>query len=237
MASRAGDGVGRVVVRNAPALAAELASWLADAIGAAITARGRCALALPGGKSPMAALLALGALGASVDWPRADVYFGDERAVPPEDPESNYGLVKETLLARLQVPPRVHRMEADRPDLESAAADYARLLPERLDVLLLGMGPDGHTASLFPGSPALDARRRVVSVVAPKPPPVRLTITPPVIAAAREIVVLATGAEKAEAVRRALEGPRAVREIPVQLAAHGVWFLDPAAASRLTGHS
>jgi 6-phosphogluconolactonase len=227
-----------MVVCEVPALAAELASWLAHAIGAAVAARGRCALALPGGKSPGPALLALGAgLGASVDWPRVDVYFGDERAVPPEDPESNYRLVKETLLARLQVPPRVHRMEADRPDLESAAADYARLLPERLDVLLLGMGPDGHTASLFPGSPALDERRRVVGVVAPKPPPVRLTITPPVIAAAREVAVLATGADKAEAVWRALEGPRAAREVPVQLAAHGVWFLDPAAASRLTGHS
>jgi 6-phosphogluconolactonase len=239
MTSGAGGGGGRLVVRDATALAAELASWLARAIGAAITARGRCALALPGGKSPRPALLALGAgaLGASVDWPRVDVYFGDERAVPPEDPESNYRLVKETLLARLQAPPRVHRMETDRPDLESAAADYARLLPERLDVLLLGMGPDGHTASLFPGSAALDERRRVVSVVAPKPPPVRLTITPPVIAVAREVAVLATGAEKAEAVRRALEGPRAVREIPVQLAAHGIWFLDPAAASRLERRS
>jgi 6-phosphogluconolactonase len=102
-----------------------------------------------------------------------------------------------------------------------------------LDVLLLGMGPDGHTASLFPGSAALGESRRVVRVASPKPPPVRLTITPLVIAAARRVAVLATGAEKADAVRRALEGPPAVREVPVQLAARGVWFLDPAAASRL----
>ncbi len=220
-------GQGRAFVLEGPALAAELASWLAREVSAAVAARGRCALALPGGTSPGAPLAALGAgaLGASVDWPRVDVYFGDERAVPPDDPESNYRMVK--------VPPRVHRMEAERKDLERAAAEYAGLLPERLDVLLLGMGPDGHTASLFPGSPALSEARRVVQVVAPKPPPVRLTITPPVIEAAREVAVLATGAGKADMVRRALEGPRAVREVPVQLAARGVWFLDPAAASRL----
>jgi 6-phosphogluconolactonase len=235
MTKRPQGGEGRVVVRDAPALAAELASWLAGNVTAAIAARGRCALALPGGTSPRAALLSLGtgALAASVDWTKVDVYFGDERAVPPEDPESNYRMVMESLLAGLPAQPSVHRMEADRPDLERAAQDYARLLPERLDVLLLGMGPEGHTASLFPGSPALGETRRVVKVVAPKPPPVRLTITPPVIAAAREVAVLATGAEKAEAVRRALEGPRAAREVPVQLAANGVWFLDRAAASRL----
>ncbi|MFI5214247.1 MAG: 6-phosphogluconolactonase [Gemmatimonadales bacterium] len=229
----------RIVVLEAPTLAAELASWLARATGAAITARGRCALALPGGTSPRAALTALGSgvPDSPVDWSRVDVYFGDERAVPPDDPDSNYRMVKESLLDRLRMSPSTHRMEADRPDLERAAADYARLLPERLDVLLLGMGPDGHTASLFPGSAALDEQRRVVNVVAPKPPPVRLTITPPVIAAAREVAVLASGAEKADMVRRALEGPRAVREVPVQLAARGVWFLDPAAASRLERRS
>ncbi|MFI5281082.1 MAG: 6-phosphogluconolactonase [Gemmatimonadales bacterium] len=225
----------RIVVLEAPALAVELAAWLAGRIAAAMAARGRCALALPGGSSPGPALRALGAapLGTPVDWARVDVYFGDERAVPPEDKDSNYRMVAESLLARLSVKPRVHRMEADRADLERAAADYARILPAQLDVLLLGMGPDGHTASLFPGSAALQETRWVVNVVAPKPPPVRLTITPPVIAAAREVAVLATGAEKADAVRRALEGPPRAREVPVQLAARGVWFLDPAAASRL----
>jgi 6-phosphogluconolactonase len=223
------------VVREAPALAPELAAWLAQKIAAATLARGRCSLALPGGTSPIAALQALGTgtLGASVDWPSVDVYFGDERAVPPQDPESNYRMVKEALLSGLRAPPSVHRMEADKRDLERAASDYARLLPERLDVLLLGMGSDGHTASLFPGAPALEETRRVVSVLAPKPPPKRLTITPPVIESALEVAVLATGIAKAEAVRRALEGPPAVREVPVQLAARGVWFLDPAAASRL----
>lgn len=226
------------MVKEASTLATELASWLAGMIAAATRARGRCALALPGGTSPWSTLRILGAgpLAASLDWTKVDVYFGDERAVPPDDPRSNYWMVMESLVAGLRPPPRVHRMEADRKDLERAAVDYARLLPGRLDVLLLGMGPDGHTASLFPGSAALGEQRRVVSVVAPKPPAVRLTITPPVIAAAREVAVLASGPEKAEAVRRALEGPRAVREVPVQLAAHGVWFLDPAAASRLERH-
>jgi 6-phosphogluconolactonase len=226
----------RLVVREAPDLAAELASWLAREVGEVIRARGRCALALPGGTSPWPVLRILGAgpVAGSLDWTKVDVYFGDERAVQPDSINSNYWMVMEALVAGLPVPPRVHRMEAEREDLERAALDYERLLPERLDVLLLGMGPDGHTASLFPGSTALDEQRRVVRVVAPKPPPVRLTITPVVIAAAREVAVLATGGEKAEAVRRALEGPRAVREVPVQLAAHGIWFLDPAAASRLS---
>jgi 6-phosphogluconolactonase len=102
--------------------------------------------------------------------------------------------------------------------------------------LLPGTAPSRQTASPFPGSPALEEMtRRVVSVLdAPKPPPRRLTITPPVIAAARAVAVLATGAEKAAVLARALEGPPAVREIPVQLAARGTWFVDPVAASRLT---
>lgn len=228
-----------IVIKESVELAAELAAWLARAVAETLAQRGRCSLALPGGRSPAAALEAFGAgaTASPVDFSRVDIYFGDERAVPPEDPESNFGMVRRALLERLTVRPRVYRMEADRADLDGAAADYARALPDPLDVLLLGMGPDGHTASLFPGSPALAEQRRVVKVVAPKPPPVRLTITPPVIRAARDVAVLATGAEKADAVARALESSAAVRELPVRLAAHGVWFLDPAAASRLARHS
>lgn len=223
-----------IIVLDEAALAVAAAQWLADAIRAAIGARGRCTVALAGGTSPKAVYAALAGL---VNWSKVEIFFGDERAVPPGDPQSNYRVVAETLLSRVRVPPaRVHRMEAERPDLEAAATDYARALPERLDVLLLGMGPDGHTASLFPGSPALEEMtRRVVSVLdAPKPPARRLTITPPVIAAARAVAVLATGAEKAAVLARALEGPPAVREVPVQLAARGTWFVDPAAAGLLT---
>ncbi len=121
------------------------------------------------------------------------------------------------------------------PTEKTAAREYERSLPPRLDVLLLGMGRDGHTASLFPGSAALDERRRLVlPVLGPKPPAERLTITPPVIEAARRVAVIATGEDKAAMVARAIEGPLAPKAVPVQLARRGCWFLDQAAAARLT---
>jgi 6-phosphogluconolactonase len=126
-------------------------------------------------------------------------------------------------------------MEAERSDREAAAGDYERALPQRLDVLLLGMGADGHTASLFPGSAALDERSRlVVPVAGSKAPAERLTITPPVIEAARKVAVLATGEDKAAMVARALEGPPEPRTVPAQLARRGLWLLDRAAATRLS---
>ena len=230
---------GRVVIQPGAALAQSCAAWLVECMTRAITERGGCALALAGGSSPRPAYAALSAppLRDAVAWERVHVYFGDERAVPPDDPESNYRMACDALLDRVPIPPeQVHRMEAERTDLDAAADDYARLLPV-LDVLLLGIGPDGHTASLFPGSPALVERRRlVVPVVGPKPPPRRLTITPPVIHAAREVVVIATGADKAPMVAAARETPSSPGpEIPARLARRGTWFLDPAAAAQLSG--
>jgi 6-phosphogluconolactonase len=126
-------------------------------------------------------------------------------------------------------------MEGERDDRDAAALAYDALLPERLDLLLLGMGPDGHTASLFPGDPALrEPARRVLPVFGPKPPPWRLTLTPPAIRAAREVFVFAFGASKAPKVREALEGPDDPASTPIQLARDGVWFLDRAAASLLS---
>ena len=187
-----------------------------------VEARGRCTVALAGGSTPRAIYAAMDGL----PWKELDFFFGDERAVPPGDPESNYRMAKETLFGN-HPESRVHRMEADRPDLDRAAEDYAKLLPEAIDVLLLGMGPDGHTASLFPGSAALEERgRNVVAVVGPKPPPRRLTITPPVIEAAREIFVLVRGADKAAALRRAREGSWNPKETPAQLARRGTWIVD-----------
>ena len=156
------------------------------------------------------------------------MYFGDERAVPPDHPDSNYLMVHRVLLSRVPVPAgQVHRMEAERSDREAAAREYERSLPPRLDILVLGMGPDGHTASLFPGSAALDERQRlVVPVIGAKAPVERLTITPPVIEAARRVAVIATGEDKAAMVARAIEGPLAPKEVPVQLARRGSWFLD-----------
>jgi 6-phosphogluconolactonase len=227
----------RIIITEPGHLADAAAEWIAATLRASLRERGRCALALSGGRTPQPVYerLADEPLAALIRWPDVDVFFGDERAVPPDDPASNYGMARAALLARVAIPPTcVHRMEAERADRDAAAREYARGLPPQLDILLLGMGPDGHTASLFPGSPALDERERlVVPVTGPTAPAERLTITPPVIAAARHVAVLAAGAEKAATVARALQSPERPRELPVQLARRGVWFLDRAAAAHL----
>ena len=167
------------------------------------------------------------------------MYFGDERAVPPDHPDSNFGMARRTLLDHVPVrSDQVHRMAADRPDLAAAADDYARLLPPCLDILLLGMGPDGHTASLFPGSAALSETERLVVAVPAPPPPIapqvaRMTITPPVIDAARQVVMLVTGEGKAALLARVLDGPPDPAALPAQLARRGTWIVDRAAATQL----
>jgi 6-phosphogluconolactonase len=223
-----------VVAADEDQLARVAAEWLAEQVKHSVGRGGRCALALSGGSTPRPAYERLAAQ-PGVPWPSVEVYFGDERAVPPTDPVSNYRMAREALLDRVGLPPeRVHRMEADDPDLEAAAARYAALLPDPLDLLVLGMGQDGHTASLFPGSPALrESARKVVPARAPVPPIPRLTITPPVIAAARRVAVIVAGAAKAPVVARVLRGPWRPEELPAQLARHGTWLLDRAAASAL----
>jgi 6-phosphogluconolactonase len=231
------SGPERIVVRERGALVDAAAEWIAAAIEAAIYERGRCAVALAGGSTPRPVYerLALEPYRSRLAWHAVEVFFGDERAVLPDDPESNYRMVSRALLERLPSGPAcVHRMEAERTDADAAARDYERILPASLDLLLLGTGPDGHTASLFPGSSALDEQhRRVVAVTGTKPPPRRLTVTPPVIGSARRIAVLAAGAEKAAVVARALQEPSRPHDLPVQLALRGVWFLDREAAALL----
>ncbi len=217
---------------------AELAARTAAAeILAAIEARGACALMLSGGKTPKPVYERLAADGSSwgIDWTKVAFYFADERCVAPDHPESNYRMAKESLFDRIPIAPaQVERMGAEAGDLVRAAEEYDRRLPDELDALILGIGEDGHTASLFPGSPALGEReRRVVRVESPKPPPCRLTITPPVIGDARARLVLATGPGKAAIVARALEGPYDPRSIPAQLALGGIWILDKDTASLL----
>jgi 6-phosphogluconolactonase len=224
-----------IVVSEPGELVRPATEWLALEMSRAIAERGSCAVGLAGGRTPQPVYRALAAE-SGIDWERVDVFFTDERAVPPDHPDSNYLMVRLALLSRAPIPAgRVHRMEAERPDREAAAREYERSLPRRLDVLVLGMGPDGHTASLFPGSAALDERSRlVVPVVGAKAPAERLTITPPVIEAARKVAVLATGEDKAAMVARALEGPPEPRAVPAQLARRGLWLLDEAAAARLS---
>jgi 6-phosphogluconolactonase len=191
-------------------------------------------LALSGGRTPQPVHAAL-VDQPDMPWARVRVYFADERAVPPDDPDSNYGMARQSLLSRVPMAPdAVFRMEAERPDRDAAARDYAALLPDALDVLLLGLGADGHTCSLFPHSAEVRERvRRVVPARGPDPPRDRLTITPPVIARARVVVMLVVGSAKAEAVAAALEGPDDIDRCPGQLARSGTWVIDAPASARL----
>ena len=199
----------------------------------------------------LAELAAAPALGA-VDWRHLDIWWGDERFLPSGHPERNEAGAEQALLRHVDTDPRrVHRMPGtdgpDGDDPEAAAASYATQLwtatrPEdhgpvpSFDVLLLGIGPDAHVASLFPGLPALYDKRPVVAVRgAPKPPPTRLSLTLPAIRCARDVWILAAGREKAGAVRLALSGAG-----PVQVPAAGargrqrtLFLLDRAAASQL----
>jgi 6-phosphogluconolactonase len=232
------------------AVAARLVTRLVDAQAA----RGSASVVLTGGEIGIAVLRELRDNPArdAVDWHRVDVWWGDERFVPAGDPERNDRQGREALLDRVPLDPdRVHPFPAaDGPlgsDPEAAAAWYAAELaaharPEdhgdvpRFDVLLLGVGDEGHTASIFPESPAAYEERSVVAVRgAPKPPPIRLTLTFRAIAAATEVWLVVSGAAKAPAVALALGGAG-----PVQVPAAGargrmrtLWLLDRAAASRL----
>jgi 6-phosphogluconolactonase len=227
----------RIVAADAAAMARLAAEWLAGEIRLSATLRGACALCLAGGSTPRPVYEALAEepVAGAIEWDRVQVFFGDERAVPPEHPDSNYRMVSEALLGRVPIPAgNVHRMEAEAADMERAAGEYAARLPAAIDVLVLGNGADGHTASLFPHSPALrETDRRVVPVRAPWAPERWLTLPPRVIAAARRVIVLAAGQDKAEAVARALSGAGSPDETPARLARDGVWFLDRAAASLL----
>lgn len=225
-----------LLVAERGAFADSAARRLSVEIRRVLQSRERCSLALAGGSTPRPIYEHLAAELPDRDpWSRIDVFFGDERCVPPGDPASNYRMAKEALLDRVPVGgSQIHRMEGERPDPDEAARAYAAVLPGRIDVLLLGLGDDGHTASLFPGAPSLtETRRRVLAVKSPKPPFDRLTITPPVILDARLTIMLAAGADKADALARVIDGPYAPGHTPAQLARAGLWIADTGAAARL----
>jgi len=216
-------------------LAQRAAEHLAEALKKAISADSAASLGLAGGTTPRAAYEALAKI-PGIDWSKVSVYFGDERAVPPTHPDSNFAMAKAALFDRVPLPAtNIHRMVAELADQDAAARAYEALLPARISVLVLGIGEDGHTASLFPGSPALHERvRRVLPVIGPKPPPQRLSITPKVIEAAGLCIVIANGAGKAEPVRRALQDAVDIETTPSSLARDGLWLLDHAAAALLS---
>jgi len=212
------------------------ADWIAHYAAQAVEERGVFTIGLSGGSTPLPVfdLLAQPEWQARVPWQQTQVFWCDERCVPPDDPESNFGQAWRRLLSKVDIPPeQLYRIEAEDPEPEAAAARYAAQLPTRFDLLVLGIGKDGHTASLFPGSSMLYERVRKAVYIAdsPKPPSCRITITPPVIEGARHLIMLATGMEKAHAVARALASPFPIDEIPARLARWGAWLLDRAAAA------
>jgi len=227
------------VLTGADDVAQAAAAHVARALAAALEARARARLALSGGRTPGATyrVLASSAHRGRIDWPRVDVLFADERAVPADDRESNLRLVRETLLAELPAPgPRVIPMRADAAAPDEAVEAYAQELETPLDVLMLGMGGDGHTASLFPGSPWLGDRGRRVAMVedSPKPPARRMTILPRVIQEAHTVIVLVTGGEKARAAAAALESDVTPDTCPARLLRGRSWYLDRDAAAGLS---
>ena len=232
------------VVDKAESLAESLAARFEEEARHAVAARGRFTVALPGGSVATSFFPRLARV--PFDWSRTDFFWGDERAVPPDHADSNYAAARSLWLTPAGVPEAsVHRMKAEEPDLAQAAADYARELagvagsPPRLDLVLLGVGPDGHVCSLFAGHPVLGLRDRAVAVVedSPKPPPRRLTLTLPVVTGAGLVVVVALGRGKAEIIRAALEDPGSA--LPVALVARqarrATFLLDAEAASLLRG--
>ena len=230
------------VVEDAGTLAATAAAAIVEAVAAGLAALGRASLGLSGGRTPVPTYRALAAepLRSRLDWSRVRIYFADERAVPPDDAASNFRLARETLIDPLRIPPRnVHRMKGEYPDLEVAAVEYEAHLTEPIDALVLGVGEDGHVASLFPGSPLVSEMVLRVACVthSPKPPARRLTLTARALAEARRVLVLATGTEKAEAVARALEGDAGPRDLPARLVRDRDWYLDRAAAARLSARA
>lgn len=203
-----------LIVDDRARLVKAFVTSIEDAAAGAMAARGRFALAVTGGRDLVALLPEL--VGARVPWRHADIFWGDERAVAATDPDSNYAAVKAPWLDRLDIPTaQVHRMPGEAADLDAGARAYeAELIdvlgpsPE-LDVCVLGMGPDGHVCSLFPGHPLLSERTRMVAAIAdsPKPPPRRLTLTLPVLQRSRLVIVTALSPDKRAALDVAVSDP------------------------------
>jgi 6-phosphogluconolactonase len=205
---------------------AAVAVAAADVVAAAIEG-GLRTLVLAGGSTPRRAYELLA--GRDLPWGRVTVLFGDERCVPADDPESNYRMAHETLLERVH-PGSVHRMPGEL-GAEAAAVLYDGIVRSLapLDLVLLGMGPDGHTASLFPGHPRLDAEGAAIAVHdAPKPPPDRVSLSLGTLREARRVVLMVTGADKAEALAAARRG-----EVPAGLIPGAEVLADRSAARLL----
>jgi 6-phosphogluconolactonase len=196
----------------------ELATAAATIVAQMLRARSHTRLVLAGGSTPLRCYELLADM--QLPWGRVTVLFGDERCVSPSHPESNFRMAADTLLNRV-MPATVHRIPAELGPEKAAAAYEPVVAAGPLDLVLLGIGPDGHTASLFPGSQALQAGGLVVGVhEAPKPPPERVSLTLPALREAHRVMVLVSGADKADAVRRALSG-----EVPAGMIPRAEWLV------------
>lgn len=240
------------ILENGEELAREAADFVVWTGEQAITSAGTFRLALSGGSTPKAlyALLAGTGLVKRLDWRRVAVFFGDERCVPPEHADSNFRMANETLIKPLNIPrDRIFRMHGeDEPDQaarryeESLRKEFGTPAPAwpRFDLILLGLGDDGHTASLFPGTPALSEQKRlIVQNPAPQGAKQRLTFTAPLINQAQTVVFLVSGKSKAPALKAVLEDRTAdSQRFPAKLIhpekGRLIWFLDHAAAAELT---
>lgn len=236
------------IVKDAPEIFRDAAAEFAELAAECVRVRGRFCVALSGGSTPKGLYALLAREGKTIPW--KDIYFfwGDERHVPPDDPESNYRMARETLLSKVPVPPQnVFRVRSEERDADTAAKQYEEALIQffklkpgefpRFDLVLLGLGPEGHTASLFPGSPALaETSRLVMANWVEKLKTNRITFTLPVLNAAAVTIFLVSGEEKAEIVREVLEGNG--NPLPAQMIhpenGRLIWLLDEAAASKLS---
>lgn len=231
-----------------PELMQVAAEYFVEWADKAMKSRGRFAVALSGGSTPrdLYALLATESLASRVDWPRVSVFWSDERTVPPGHLDSNYRMAAETLLEKVPIRPQdIYRVPAELPP-EEAAARYEQTLREFFageetaifDLMLLGMGGDGHTASLFPGTEAIhEDNRWVVGHYVPKLDVWRITMTPVVLNAARQVIFLVTGEDKAQMLRNVLHGPYEPDVFPAQVvrpeSGNLLWLVDSGAASML----
>ncbi len=217
------------------------------AAAARATADGRFTVALSGGSTPrdLYADLASDEFRGRIEWGKCYFFWGDERAVPPDDPQSNYRMANETLLSRVPVPrENIFRIHAESPP-KAAAQAYEQTLKEffqgalpRFDLVLLGLGSNGHTASLFPFTTVVREQKRwCVSVLVDELKTVRITLTAPVLNAGRQVMFLVAGDDKAETVREVLQGPYQPDRLPAQLIRPSggelVWLIDKAAAAQI----
>lgn len=236
------------VVPGKEALAEEAARLFAVAAQTAVAEHGRFRVALSGGSTPQAlfSLLAQAPYAEGIPWQRVDIFWGDERLVPPDDPGSNYYHARRLLLDHVPVvAANIHRIRGERAP-QAAVADYEEQLQAqagpgrawpRFDLALLGLGADGHTASLFPGSPATEAPVITVTADYEDRPAARLSLTPPVFNDARHILFLVSGADKAAALAATLQGPYDPQQYPAQrigtAETQPLWLVDEAAAGHL----